>query len=153
MRFPAATAVVVWLLAAMLAGCDDVHHNEVLDGPYRLVAEDRSEDMAICYQTDAKTCVSRVDGTVFKVGFDKHYIVAARHPPTGPGVWVSADRSKTDYFVIDRTFDGPEEGPSGIRGPMTAAEFERVKAQNGLPPFSRQLKIDWETPCKMKPCE
>jgi hypothetical protein len=144
----------VGLICALgLAGCDDVQHYEVLDGPYRLVAENRSEDMAICYQTDPKTCVSRVDGTVYKVGFDKHWVVAARHPPNGPGVWVSADRSKIDYFFLDRSFDGPDAGPAAIRGPMTAAEFDRETKQLGLPPFSRTLKIDWETPCKASPCE
>ncbi|HWE47352.1 MAG TPA: hypothetical protein VG407_15115 [Caulobacteraceae bacterium] len=160
MRFPT-TIVVGWLLAgpaallcaAALAGCDDVEHYEVLDGPYRLVAENRSEDMAICYQTGPKTCVSRVDGTVYKVGFDKLWVVAARHPPNGPGVYASADRSKIDYFILDRRFDGPVEGPSAIRGPMPATDFERLKKQENLPSFSRVLKIDWQTACKAPPCE
>jgi hypothetical protein len=160
MRFPTATVVACWLAgpagvicAASLTGCDDVKHYEVLDGPYRLVAEDRTEDMSVCYQTAPKICVSRVDGSVFKVGFNKDYVIAARHPPDGPGVWASADRSKTDYFFIVRAIDGPEEGPAAIRGPMSAAQFEGERANYALPQFSRTLKIDWDTPCKAKPCE
>jgi len=160
MRFPNATVAacrlagfVAVICAAALTGCDRDQHYEVLDGPYRVVAEDRPEDMSVCFQTGPKTCVSRVDGSVFKVGFNKDYIIAARHPPSGPGVWVSANRSKTDYFFIVRAIDGPDEGPTAIRGPMSAAEFERERANYALPQFTREFKIDWETPCDAKPCE
>jgi hypothetical protein len=138
---------------AALAGCNDVQHNEVLDGPYRLVAQNQAEDMAICYQSGPKECVSRVDSGVFKVGFNKDYVVAARHPANGPGVWASADRSKTEYFYIVRADDRPDAGPSAIRGPFTAAEFEHEKSLYPLPPFSRDLHIHWITPCNAKACE
>ena len=141
------------ICAAALAGCDDVQHYEVIDGPYRLLAENSSEEMSVCYQTGPKTCVSRVDGSVFKIGFNKDYIIAARHPSNGPGVWASADRSKADYFFIVRAIDRPNEGPAAIRGPMSAAEFEGQRANYALPQFSRPLKIDWETSCNAKPCE
>ena len=134
-----------------LIGCDGENHNEVIDGPYRVIAENQSEDMSICYQTAPKVCISRVGGTVFQFGFNHDYIVAARHPADGPSAYASADRSRTDYFYIIRADDSPDAGPRAIRGPLTKESFEREKVRLGLPPFSRELKIDWDKPAPAAP--
>ena len=76
-----------WTIVASvlcLAGCGGGFvRDEVLVGPYRLVAVDLPEDMMLC-RSLAKdgTCVG--DGlpapTVFQVGYNDKYLAAARHP-------------------------------------------------------------------------
>ena len=71
-------ALVLVLFTIPLGACGFVH-DERIDGPYRLVAIDVSEEMAICYEIE-NGCIGRIPETVYAVGFDTKYLVAARHP-------------------------------------------------------------------------
>ena len=85
-----------------MAGCDwqGFVHDEVLVGPYRLVAIDIMEQMSLCLSWgDKGDCVG--DGlpgpTIFQAGADSRYIVLARHPCE---LTKRPDRSVTEFYVI-----------------------------------------------------
>ncbi len=123
-------ALVLVFLTAPLGACGFVH-DEHIDGPYRLVAIDVSEEMAICYEIE-DGCVGRIPGTVYAIGFDAKYLVAARHPDN--------DQSKTEYYYLTRALDGPLVDPSAtVSGPYSADEFEFEITRLELPPISRTL--------------
>jgi len=99
MRTAWAFAVVVLLL-----GCGFVH-DEKIDGPYRLVAVDSESQMSVCYGLGSN-CVGRIPETVFAVGSDAKYVVAARHPAN--------DRTKTEFYYLIRELDGAAIRQPGI---------------------------------------
>jgi hypothetical protein len=109
---------------AALAACGFVHDQKI-DGPYRLVAIDVDEQMGVCYSIP-DACIGRISETVFAVGHDPSYIVAARHP--------SNNRNITEYFYLIRSMDGPNADPSAsVRGPFNADQFELERARLRLP--------------------
>jgi hypothetical protein len=123
-------ALVLVLFTIPLGACGFVH-DERIDGPYRLVAIDVWEEMAICYEIE-NGCIGRIPETVYTVGFDAKYLVAARHP--------NNDQSKTEYYYLTRALDGPLIDPSAtVSGPFNADEFEAERTRLNLPPFSRTL--------------
>jgi hypothetical protein len=101
-------------------------HDEVLVGPYRLVAVDIDRDMAICWSLPGGGCVG--DGlpgpTVFAAGFNDDYLVAAAYP----------DRY---YYVVRSPGDSRFPTEDEIVGPLTPAQFEQEKQRLNLPEFSR----------------
>lgn len=108
-------AFLLFPFAFSLTACGFVH-DEHIDGPYRLVAVDVMEDMAVCYEL-RDGCIGRIPETVYAVGFNEKYLVVARHP--------NSDRSKSEYYYVERGLDGPLVDPSvSVRGPFVAAEFE-----------------------------
>lgn len=121
----------VLVLFAISLGACGVVHDEHIDGPYRLVAIDVSEQMAICHELEGD-CVGRIPETVYAVGFDTKYLVAARHP--------NNDQSRTEYYYLTRALDGPLIDPSTtVSGPFNASEFEVERRRLDLPSFSRTL--------------
>jgi hypothetical protein len=115
---------------AALAGCGFVHDQHI-DGPYRLVAVDVDEQMAVCYSIP-DGCVGRIGETVFAVGHDRSYIVAARHPAN--------NRSVTEYFYLVRSLDSANADPSAsVRGPFDASHFEVERAQLRLPSLDTNI--------------
>ena len=117
-------------MTIVLAACGFVT-DEHIDGPYRLVAIDVNEDMGVCYSVN-RDCVGRIPETVFAVGWNNSFIVAARHPKN--------DRSRVEYFYIDRAVDGTFVDPSvSVRGPFDSQAFEQEKRRLGLPPFRREI--------------
>jgi hypothetical protein len=123
-------AFVLVPLAISLGACGFVH-DEHIDGPYRLVAIDVSADMAVCYEL-RDGCIGRIPETVYAVGFNAKYLVAARHP--------NNDRSKSEYYYLTRALDEPLADPStSVRGPFDAGEFEAESMRLGLPSLSRTL--------------
>jgi len=118
------------LIAVAVAACGFVHDQKI-DGPYRLVAIDVEEQMDVCYSMQ-DACVGRIGETVFSVGHDASYIVAARHP--------SNNRKVTEYFYLIRSMDGPIADPSAsVRGPFDLDKFEAERAQLRLPPFDTNV--------------
>jgi hypothetical protein len=116
---------------ALLAGCGFVH-DEPLDGPYRLSAIDANSQMSVCYDLGDGDCIGRISETVFAVGWNSSYLVAARHPPS--------DKSKVEYFYLVRALDGPIVDPSvTVRGPFDLWSFERECQRLGLPGLTREL--------------
>ena len=116
---------------AVLTGCGFVA-NERIDGPYRLVAVDVMEQMNVCYRLGDGNCIERIPQTVFAVGWDNSYIVAARHPEN--------DKSKVEYFYIDRAVDGLHvDPPTAVKGPFDSYSFEQERQRLALPALRREL--------------
>jgi hypothetical protein len=114
----------LWLVALVfsLSGCGPVY-NEPISGPYRLWATDIEEQMHVCYALE-DGCIGRIPETVFEVGFDDQYVVAATHPSP----------NSTAYFYIIRGTDGPNVDPSiSVRGPFDATAFAAEQSRLGLP--------------------
>jgi hypothetical protein len=114
----------------ILSSCGFVH-DESIDGPYRVVAVDIDSQMDVCYQIP-DGCVGRIPETVFAVGSDAKYIVAARHP--------NSDRSKTEYYYLIRALDSPVADPSAsVRGPFSAEAFSGERVKLALPQLTREI--------------
>lgn len=112
--------------------------DEALDGPYRLVAIDISEDMSLCrsFETNGD-CVG--DGlpepTVFQAGWNSKYIVVARHPRIRSE---RPNRAITEFYYVVRQ---PNEASPSTRikaiGPFNESEYRREKERLQLPDFSK----------------
>jgi hypothetical protein len=129
-----------WISLASLvcvAGCGFVR-DEVLDGPYRLVAVDVPEDMMLCRSIGKKGDCSG-DGlpgpTVFQAGANSQYIVLARHPSPRNGL---PDHSITEFYYILRQADERNAlKPVSVMGPFSELEYQQEKRRLQLPEFSR----------------
>jgi hypothetical protein len=118
------------VIEMVLTGCGFVH-DQTIDGPYRLVAIDVNEQMNVCYSIQ-DSCIGRIGETVFAVGHDASYIVAARHP--------SNNRKVTEYFYLIRSLDGPIVDPSAsVQGPYDAVKFEAERVRLRLPAFDTNI--------------
>jgi hypothetical protein len=127
-------------LASLLCvvGCGFVR-DEVLDGPYQLVAIDVSEDMTLCRSSGKNgDCVG--DGlpgpTVFQAGANSQYIVLARHPRRQ---WDKVpDRSITEfYYILRQANEWDATKPVSVKGPFNEQEYREEKRRLQLPEFSR----------------
>lgn len=118
-------------------------HDEVLDGPYRLVAVDTEEDMIVCltFRGDTNSCIG--DGlpepAVFAAGANARHVVIARHPRASLS---RPDRAITEYYYVVRTPDEGERGlpAKNVKGPFDRQSFEEEKRKLNLPNFSRVFK-------------
>ena len=120
-----------------VAGCGFVT-DEVLDGPYRLVAVDVREDMALCRSIGTKGDCSG-DGlpgpTVFQAGANSQYLALARHPSRRNE---APDRSVTEFYYISRQADERDALKSvSVMGPFNELEYQQEKRKLQLPEFSR----------------
>lgn len=115
-----------WLLTA--AACFPWSGGEhALDGPYALYATDVPEQMALVYSVGSSVYLTRVPATVFAAGWDARHIIVKRHP--------GGDRTRTEYFILDRRRDGPEAEPAqSVVGPLTASEFTSRRVELGVAP-------------------
>lgn len=124
-----------------LAGCGYPIYEEKIDGPYRALAIDTPSQMMVCYRLSEEACIGRVDHTVFAVGWNENYIVAARHPPKDRSDFSEPDFSKTEYFYIIRALDRSSANVKDVtRGPFDRAGFDRERVLHGLPEPSRNAK-------------
>jgi hypothetical protein len=120
----------------MLASCNAGAGR--IDGAYLLEVTDIPEDAMVCYELQKGVCVGRIEQTVFAVGSNQNYLVAARHPHKFEDT--TLDRSRTEYFYIIRSLDGPLVDPKEtVRGPFDRASFERRRQKLSLPDFSREI--------------
>ena len=120
-----------------VAGCGFVT-DEVLDGPYRLVAVDIRADMSLCRSIGADGGCSG-DGlpgpTVFQAGANSQYIVLARHPSPRNG---KPDRSITEFYYIVRQADERDVRKRvPVMGPFNEFEYQQEKRRLQLPEFSK----------------
>jgi hypothetical protein len=112
------------VMAVSLTSCGFVL-DEHIDGPYRLVAVDVPDDAGVCYEIE-EGCVGRIPATVYAVGFDSKYLVAARHPEN--------DSSRSEYYYLIRALDGEVVDPSvTVRGPYGGDVFAAETKRLGLP--------------------
>ncbi|MCW0220051.1 MAG: hypothetical protein OJI67_17125 [Prosthecobacter sp.] len=119
----------IFVLLNSLCSCGFVH-DEVLTGPYRLIAVDLNSDMSLSYDLGNGSAVGRVNETVFAVGWNDTYVVAQQHPENV--------RSVTHYYYIERVKDGPWVDPSAcVTGPLTEKEFLQKQQELKLPAFTR----------------
>jgi hypothetical protein len=124
-------ALCVWI-AVCLHGCG-YSHEEQIDGPYYLAAIDAPDLMRVYYRVSEHGYVGRIPETVFAVGWNSKYIVAKVHP--------SKVRSLMDYYYLIRELDGEyKDAEISVRGPLAQQDFNRMKAEIGLPDFSRSLE-------------
>jgi len=136
LALPAALAALfTGLVASRLGFVRDVP----LDGPYRLVAVDIDEDMALCRSVGTKgNCVGDglPDATIFQAGVNARYVVVARHPRHR---WTEApDRSVTEYYYVVRSPDEADpHTPLTIVGPMDKLQYDRESQRLGLPEFTK----------------
>ena len=131
-----------WMSLAVLlclGGCFGFLHDEVLDGPYRLVAIDLPEDMMLCRSVGVEgDCVrDELPGpTVFQAGWNSEYVVVARHPRRRPEV--APNRSITEfYYIVRQTDERNPARPVPVIGPLSDLEYQREKGRLQLPEFSR----------------
>jgi hypothetical protein len=129
-------------LASLLcvAACGFVT-DEVLDGPYRLVAIDVREDMSLCRSIGTEGDCSG-DGlpepTVFQAGANSQYVVLARHPRRGNE---APDRSVTEFYYILRQVDERNIAKRvSVMGPFTELEYQQEKSRLQLPEFSKVFR-------------
>jgi hypothetical protein len=117
-----------------LAGCGFVH-DEVVDGPYRLVAVDVFEDMMLCRSFGARAdCAGEVGATVYQAGANSQYIVAARHPRQFPD---HANRSISEFYYIVRQANEGDAARVELHGPFGELEYQQKKGRLKLPEFTR----------------
>jgi hypothetical protein len=121
----------IFAAATSFAGCGFVN-DEQLDGAYRLHATDVDSEMSVCYGLGGGNCIGRISETVFAVGWNSSYLVAARHP--------HGDKSRVEYLYLVRARDGPLVDPSvTVRGPFDLQSFEQERQRLGLPALTREL--------------
>lgn len=125
MKFRNLAALV---MALGLAGCGFPVRNEKLTGGFILFAADDPADLSICYEYHG-SCIGCVPGTISRVGWNKRYIVAERHPDN--------DGNRAEYYYIDLRV--PDAAMSGVTGPFSLTEFNAAASSLGLPPLSRQI--------------
>jgi hypothetical protein len=129
MKTPA-RRIALGLTCAGVAACSS-HRDITVDGPYHLIAEGEEAPMTLCYDaTDG--CIGRIPPTVYAVGVDATYVVAARHP--------QGDRSISEFYYLIRSADTPTVDTSAaVRGPYDAPAFELVRNQLHLPALTYEL--------------
>lgn len=99
-------------------------NDEVIDGPYRLVAVDTMDQLRVCYDVDGG-CVGRTPEPVSGYGFNDRWI----------SVLVDGR-----YYVIDRRADSRFADPEDVlSGPYSAARFDTLARQKGFPAISRRI--------------
>ncbi len=125
-------------MGLLVTGCLQFDFDsKAISGPYELVAVDIIEQSEIAYRLDGQNLTERVFPTVFATGYDRDYIVAARHPMTKD---YRLDKSKTEYYYIIRAKDGPAVDPSvAVRGPFNASGFEAETQRLHLPALKDEI--------------
>jgi hypothetical protein len=129
---------ITWAIAATLplSACDAGPQR--IAGPYTLQPVEQNTQLIVVYDQGGGNYISRVEETVFAVGADDRYVVAARHPHE-PG-YSPLDKTVTEYFYIDRARDQPLADPTlAVVGPMDAASFQAASHTLGLPKLSREI--------------
>ncbi|MEZ6024341.1 MAG: hypothetical protein R3C16_13230 [Hyphomonadaceae bacterium] len=117
------------LLALMIGSCapGDFSYSKRLEGRYRISAVDHLRTMSVVYDRGDGGHTVLIDATVFEVGWDDRYIVAARHPEASP--------DQALYYYIDQTID--PSGRGNVFGPFDGAQFADETRRLSLPPMSR----------------
>ncbi len=106
-----------------------------LDDTYELHAIDTREDMALYHRLPNGNKIGRIERTVFAVGWDSSHLIAKRHP--------TRDRTRTEYYVLERRKDSPSSDPSeSVRGPYDSLAFDRERSRLGVNPQLRFQHVE-----------
>jgi hypothetical protein len=111
-----------------------------LDGPYRLIAVDLPEDMALyrCYGTRRDCGLVGPEPSVFQAGANDKFIVLARHPRRWPD---DADRSVTEfYYVVRLANEADSVTYPAVVGPLDKLQYHRESERLGLPEFTKVVE-------------
>jgi hypothetical protein len=116
----------------VLCGCGFVH-DERVTRDYRLIAVDVFDQMTLSRRLPDGNAISRINETVFAVGWNDRYVVAKQHP--------AKNRKVTHYYYLDMSRDSIYADPSqSVTGPLTETEFKQHQADLKLPAFRRTIK-------------
>lgn len=113
----------------LLCSCDS--GVEWRDKPYQVIWIDTGDNRTLSHEITENASIGRVDAEVVAVGSDDKYVVAKQKPIGGGAI---------SYFYIDREKDGRYLNADEItEGPFSEAQFIQLKAQLGLPEFSKEF--------------
>ncbi len=114
-------------LCAICHGCGGIGfaYQKKLPGKYGLIACDTMPQMALCEIDPDGSGLTVVPQTVFAVGWNKHFIIAKRHPPTGMAI-NEIDKTKTEFYILDVTAEK-------LYGPFDEDKFNKQRESLGVP--------------------
>lgn len=102
------------------------------NGPYALVWIDDPNKVTLSRDVGNDAFITRVDDTVFSVGWDGRYVVAKQHP--------GGIRHITNFYIVDSQKDSTyADSSAAVIGPLGAQEFEQKARELKLPGFSKTL--------------
>jgi hypothetical protein len=124
-------------IAALLVGCNGLSLDEYWRSErYVLIAIDAKGQMNLSFDKGDGSALGLVGATVFSIGADDKHIVVKQHPKTDS--FGHFDRSKTNYFVVERTASGSwADRKKGVRGPLSGEEFKKLASTVSLPAFTK----------------
>ena len=101
------------------------------DHPYEVIWIDTSNNRTLNYEISENASIGRVEAEVIAVGSNEQYVVAKQKPIGGGTI---------SYFYIERAKDHKYLSWDEItHGPFSESVFLRLKADLGLPDFSREF--------------
>jgi hypothetical protein len=101
------------------------------DGQYALSWIDLPDEVTLSYDMGHGSSIPLVEPRVFAVGADDRYVIAQQHP--------AADRTITNYFIVDRRQDVLKQLKTAVVGPLTEKEFQARSTALKLPSFTKVL--------------
>lgn len=114
------------LLAVVAAGCDAA--TDWSSDKYAVYWIDLQEDRMLGRKLDDGNFIGRVESTVFAVGEDDRWVVAARRDATG----------KEFFYYINKDLDTDfKNGADVVEGPFEKPEFEELSHKYDLPKFEK----------------
>ncbi len=117
------------IITSYLCSCDS--GVEWKDSPYEVIWIDTGGNRTLNHKISENTSIGRVEAEVIAVGSNEKYVVVKQKP---------IDGSPISYFYIDREKDDKYLNWDEItQGPFSEARFLRLKAELGLPVFSKEF--------------
>ena len=131
MRYPASPfrwRFTLSLVVVLALACIFDSEEHALDDTYYVGSIDLVDSMSLYHRVNSQAGIRRVGPTVFAAGFDSQFVIVKRHP--------SGDRSKIEYFLLDRIKDdSPTRDPAtSVSGPFTEHEFAAARARAKVNP-------------------
>ena len=127
-------------MIALLSGCNGLWLDTYWRSDrYVLLAVDSREQMNLALDMGDGSAIGLVGPTIFSLGANQEYIVVKQHP-SNDGFPGAVDRTITRYFVVSRNHSAAfPDHAKGVRGPLTQAEYDALRATQQLPPFTKTL--------------
>lgn len=121
--------VLFIIFTTFLCSCDS--GVEWKDSPYEVIWIDTGDNRTLNYEISENASIGRVEAEVIAVGSNEKYVVAKQKPIGGGSI---------SYFYIDRAKDDKYLNWDEItQGPFSEARFLQLKAELGLPEFSKEF--------------